>query len=643
MPPSSARPRSRRSRPSCSRSPGVAAASRGARRGSRRRSRSGVSGERAARPCATARAPPARPRPALRSPASAPGSSRTRSWAEWRRSTPTLAQYLPQAALAALVPALVLAAVLWSDPLSALVLLADVPARPALHVADRRPRPQARTRRQWVTLSRLAARFLDALAGLATLRAFGRVDDEARVLEQANERHRTRHHGGAAPRLRLRPGARGARDARDGGGRGRGRPAPALRAGSRSARRSSCSCSRRSSTGRCGRWVPRFTRGWPGGKRPRAWRRSSRPKGPLAAPARFWVGRRRPVPRRGPAGAAAAPPVRVGAASRTTPGAPALSTASRSSSRPGRRSRSSGRPAPARRPPPTCSCASSSRTRAGSSSTTCRSPRSLPRSGAGAWRGCRSTRGSSTGRCARTCCSASRRPPTSRSAARWSSPTSRTLVRELPRGLETPVGEGGERLSGGEAQRVALARAFLKDAPVLVLDEPTAQLDLATEARVVEAVERLLPRPDRAARRAPPHDGRRGRTASPSSPTGAWSRRAPRRRSRRRAACTRVCSRRGEARLERAAGPCSSGSSSRSGAVWAPPSALQVLTIATGVGLMGTSAWLLSKAALHPSIAALQVAIVGVRAFGVSRASPPLPGAARRPTTSRCGCWPACA
>ena len=65
------------------------------------------------------------------------------------------------------------------------------------------------------------------------------------------------------------------------------------------------------------------------------------------------------------------------------------------------------------------------------------------------------------------------------------------LVRELPRGLETPVGEGGERLSGGEAQRVALARAFLRDAPVLVLDEPTAQLDLATESAVVEAVERL--------------------------------------------------------------------------------------------------------------------------------------------------------
>jgi ATP-binding cassette subfamily C protein CydD len=65
------------------------------------------------------------------------------------------------------------------------------------------------------------------------------------------------------------------------------------------------------------------------------------------------------------------------------------------------------------------------------------------------------------------------------------------LVRELPRGLDTEVGEGGARLSGGEAQRVALARAFVRDAPVLVLDEPTAQLDLATEAAVVEGVREL--------------------------------------------------------------------------------------------------------------------------------------------------------
>jgi len=65
------------------------------------------------------------------------------------------------------------------------------------------------------------------------------------------------------------------------------------------------------------------------------------------------------------------------------------------------------------------------------------------------------------------------------------------VLRELPRGWDTPVGEGGERLSGGQAQRLALARAFLKDAPVLVLDEPTAQLDPESEAAVMEAMDGL--------------------------------------------------------------------------------------------------------------------------------------------------------
>jgi len=53
------------------------------------------------------------------------------------------------------------------------------------------------------------------------------------------------------------------------------------------------------------------------------------------------------------------------------------------------------------------------------------------------------------------------------------------------------VGERGMRLSGGERQRVSLARAFLKDAPILVLDEPTSAVDLATEALIMEAFERL--------------------------------------------------------------------------------------------------------------------------------------------------------
>lgn len=61
----------------------------------------------------------------------------------------------------------------------------------------------------------------------------------------------------------------------------------------------------------------------------------------------------------------------------------------------------------------------------------------------------------------------------------------------LPRGLDTEVGEGGYGLSGGQAQRVAIARAFLKNAPVLLLDEPTAHLDPATEAEVLESLRRL--------------------------------------------------------------------------------------------------------------------------------------------------------
>lgn len=61
----------------------------------------------------------------------------------------------------------------------------------------------------------------------------------------------------------------------------------------------------------------------------------------------------------------------------------------------------------------------------------------------------------------------------------------------LPLGLDTLVGEGGFGLSGGQAQRVAIARAFLKNAPLLLLDEPTAHLDPASEAEVLESLRRL--------------------------------------------------------------------------------------------------------------------------------------------------------
>ncbi len=65
------------------------------------------------------------------------------------------------------------------------------------------------------------------------------------------------------------------------------------------------------------------------------------------------------------------------------------------------------------------------------------------------------------------------------------------LLAALPAGLDTRIGEGGRPLSAGEAQRVALARAFLRDAPLLVLDEPAAHLDAATATAVGEAIARL--------------------------------------------------------------------------------------------------------------------------------------------------------
>ncbi len=66
------------------------------------------------------------------------------------------------------------------------------------------------------------------------------------------------------------------------------------------------------------------------------------------------------------------------------------------------------------------------------------------------------------------------------------------FLHTLPEGLQTRIGERGARLSGGQAQRVALARAFLKNAPLLVLDEPTSSLDPALEAALQASVRRLM-------------------------------------------------------------------------------------------------------------------------------------------------------
>lgn len=66
------------------------------------------------------------------------------------------------------------------------------------------------------------------------------------------------------------------------------------------------------------------------------------------------------------------------------------------------------------------------------------------------------------------------------------------FIMELPDKYETLIGERGAQLSGGERQRISVARAFLKDAPVLILDEPTSSIDSKTEAVILDALDRLM-------------------------------------------------------------------------------------------------------------------------------------------------------
>ena len=87
---------------------------------------------------------------------------------------------------------------------------------------------------------------------------------------------------------------------------------------------------------------------------------------------------------------------------------------------------------------------------------------------------------------------ARRTPSEDAIAAAANAAAAHDFIMKLPHGYQSRVGESGNRLSGGERQRIAFARAMLRNTPIVLLDEPTSALDAESEAKVQEAMQRLL-------------------------------------------------------------------------------------------------------------------------------------------------------